>query len=247
AMFLGYFTEQPMSAYPEDEGRKAGITSVLFPNKYFDPVEGSRLYRERLQQYLLADEAGFDGIMLNEHHNAPHCLQPRITVWSSILAAVTKNTWIVQLGNPLPMYDSPLAFVEEVAMIDMISEGRLISGIVRGAGQEAIAVNSPSAFNRARFEEAHDLFVKAMAEDGPFHWEGEHYRSRVVTPWARVLQKPHPRIWVPGVFSRETIEWSAEHRYPYIALNTPMHLTPQLWEAYDNAARRVGYEPGPEN
>ncbi len=49
---------------------------------------------------------------------------------------------IVQLGNPLPMYDSPLAFAEEVAMIDMISEGRLVSGIVRGAGQEAIAVNA---------------------------------------------------------------------------------------------------------
>jgi alkanesulfonate monooxygenase SsuD/methylene tetrahydromethanopterin reductase-like flavin-dependent oxidoreductase (luciferase family) len=246
-MFLGYFTEQPMSAYPEEEGRRQGITSVLFSNKYFDPVEGSRLYRERLEQYLLADQAGFDGLMVNEHHNAPYCMQPRITVWSSILAATTKHSWIVQLGNPLPMYDSPLAFVEEVAMIDMISEGRLIAGIVRGAGQEAICVNAPSAFNRERFHEAHDLFVKAMAEDGPFPWEGEHYQYRVVNPWVRVLQKPHPRIWVPGVFSPETIEWAAEHRYPYIALNTPMHLTPELWTTYDEAARRVGYEPGPEN
>ena len=56
---------------------------------------------------------------------------------ASILAAVTKNAKIVQLGNPLPMYDSPLAFAEDIAMIDMISKGRLVSGIVRGAGQEA--------------------------------------------------------------------------------------------------------------
>ena len=90
-MFLSYFTEQPMNAYPEDEGLKAGYTSVLFSNKHFDPVEGSRLYNERLAEYILADEVGFDGIMLNEHHNAPYCMQPRITVWSSILAAVTKN------------------------------------------------------------------------------------------------------------------------------------------------------------
>jgi alkanesulfonate monooxygenase SsuD/methylene tetrahydromethanopterin reductase-like flavin-dependent oxidoreductase (luciferase family) len=244
---LAYFTEQPMSAYPEDEGLAAGITSVIFSNKFFDPVEGSRLYNERLEEYRFVDTLDFDGIMVNEHHNAPYCMQPRITVWSSILAAVTQNVKIVQLGNPLPMYDSPLQFAEEVAMIDMISKGRLVAGIVRGAGQEAVALNANPAYNRERFNEAHDVFVKAMTDDGPFSWEGEHYQYRVVNPWARVLQRPHPRIWVPGVFSPETIVWAAEHRYPYIALNTPLILTDEVWKTYDDAARRVGYEPGPEN
>jgi alkanesulfonate monooxygenase SsuD/methylene tetrahydromethanopterin reductase-like flavin-dependent oxidoreductase (luciferase family) len=246
-VFLSYFTEQPMSAYPADEGLMAGYTSVLFSNKYFDPVEGARLYQERLKEYLLAEEVGYDGIMVNEHHNAPYCMQPRVTVWSSILAAVTNRVKIVQLGNPLPTYDNPLMFAEQIAMIDMISQGRLVSGIVRGAGQETICLNSNPAYNRERFNEAHDLLVKIFTEDGPFHWEGEHFQYRVVNPWARVLQKPHPRIWVPGVLSTETIEWAAEHRYPYISLNTPLHLTGQLWHVYDEAARRVGYEPGPEN
>jgi alkanesulfonate monooxygenase SsuD/methylene tetrahydromethanopterin reductase-like flavin-dependent oxidoreductase (luciferase family) len=129
----------------------------------------------------------------------------------------------------------------------MISKGRLVSGIVRGAGQEQICMNSNPAYNRERFDEAHNLLVRTMTEDGPFHWEGEHYQFRVVNPWAKVLQKPHPRIWVPGVLSPETLEWAAAHRYPYISLNTPLHLTGQLWEIYDNAARRAGYEPGPEN
>ena len=52
-MFLSYFTEQPMSTYPEDEGLAAGFTSVLFSNKFFDPVEGSRLYRERLADIVV--------------------------------------------------------------------------------------------------------------------------------------------------------------------------------------------------
>jgi alkanesulfonate monooxygenase SsuD/methylene tetrahydromethanopterin reductase-like flavin-dependent oxidoreductase (luciferase family) len=246
-MFLSYFTEQPMSAYPEDEGLRAGHTVVLFSNKFFDPEKGARLYRERLAQYELVDDMGFDGIMLNEHHNAPYCMQPRITVWSSILAATTRNVKIVQLGNPLPMYDSPLAFAEEVAMIDMISQGRLVSGIVRGAGHEALCVNANPAYNRDRFQEAHDLFIRALADDGPFSWEGEHYQYRVVNPWVRPLQRPHPRIWVPGVLSRETIEFAARHRYPYVALNTPMHLTGDLWKTYDDAARAAGYEPGSEN
>jgi alkanesulfonate monooxygenase SsuD/methylene tetrahydromethanopterin reductase-like flavin-dependent oxidoreductase (luciferase family) len=246
-VFLMYFTEQPMSAYPEDEGRKAGYTSVLFSNRHFDPREGARLYQERMEEYRLAEDVGFDGIMLNEHHNAPFCMQPQITVWSSILAAITRRVKIVQLGNPLPVYDNPLQFAETIAMIDMISGGRLVSGIVRGAGQEQICMNANPAYNRERFNEAHDVLVKALSQDGPLYWEGEHYQLRVINQWARPLQKPHPRIWVPGVFSAETIAWAARHRYPYIALNTPLHLTGELWKIYDVAARQVGYRAGPEN
>lgn len=246
-MHLAYFTEQPMSVYPEDRGLEAGHTAVLFPNRYFDPVEGSRLYQERLEEYRLVDEVGYDGIMMNEHHNAPFCMQPRITVWSSILAALTERVKIVQLGTPLPLSENPVATAEEIAMVDMISGGRLVSGIVRGGGTEHFSLNVNPAFNRERFEEAHDLIIKAFTEPGPFAWEGVHYQYRVVNPWALPLQKPHPRIWVPGVASIETIIWAAEHRYPFVALNTPWHLTQEMWKIYDEAAARVGYVSGPEN
>ena len=94
-MFLMYFTEQPMSNYPEEEARKNGGTSALmFSNKHFDPVEGSRLYNERLEEYVYAEEMGVDGIMLNEHHNAPFCMQAKINVFASVLAASTKKVKI---------------------------------------------------------------------------------------------------------------------------------------------------------
>ena len=51
-MQLMYFTEQPMSAYPADEGLKFGATALMFSNKYFDPVAGSRLYNEYLEHYI---------------------------------------------------------------------------------------------------------------------------------------------------------------------------------------------------
>ena len=245
-MFLMYFTEQPMSTYPEDEGRKAGHTVLRFSNKFFDPVAGSRLYNERLAEYILAEEVGFDGIMLNEHHNAPYCMQARIPVWSSILAAVTQRIKIAQLGNPLPVSDNPVQVAEEIAMVDMISKGRLISGIVRGAGTEQLANNVNPAYNRERFEEAHDLLIKIFTVPGPFRWEGNHYQFRVVNPWALPLQKPHPRIWVPGVLSTDTVIWAAKHRYPYIALNTTIEATKKIWELYDKTAQQVGYRSGPE-
>ena len=247
-MHLMYFTEQPMSAYPEEEARKAGgISALMFSNQFFDATEGSRLYNERIEEYLYAEEVGVDGIMLNEHHNAPFCMQSRINMYAAILAAMTKRVKIVLLGNPLPVSENPVQIAEEIAMVDMISKGRLVSGFVRGGGSEQFANNTNPAFNRERFEEAHDLLIKIWSEPGPFRWEGDHYQLRVVNPWALPLQKPHPRIWIPGVSSTETIIWAAEHRYPYICLNTTVQQTLDIWGIYDKAAASVGYEAGPEN
>ena len=228
-MHLMYFSEQPMSAYPADEGRKYGATALMFSNKHFDPVAGSRLYNEYLDHYRLAEEVGFDGIMLNEHHNAPFCMQAKCNVFASILAATTRRVKIVLLGNPLPLADNPVRLAEELAMIDMVSCGRLVSGFVRGGGQEQLATGVNPAYNRERFEEAHDLVVKTWTQPGPFRWEGTHYQHRVVNPWAVPLQKPHPRVWIPGVLSKETIIWAAQQRYPYIALSTEIESTKKIW------------------
>lgn len=254
-MELIYFTEQPMATYPEEDaklevpigpGKMQRVTSLMLSNKYFDPVSGSRLYNERLEEYVLVDEVGFDGIMLNEHHTAPFCMSPRINVFGSILAAITKRVKIVMHGNPLPVVDSPVHLSEELSMIDMISKGRLVSGFVRGGGVENIQANQNPVFNRERFDEAHDLVIKTWTTPGPFRWEGKHFQFRVVNPWTAPLQKPHPRIWIPGVASKETVVWAAEHRYPYVGLGTNFDLSQKIKDIYREAARRVGYEAGPE-
>src|SRR3954469_18737114 len=247
AMHLMYFTEQPMSAYPSDIGLETGYTALMFSNKYFDPAAGSRLYNEYIEHYVMVDELGFDGIMLNEHHNAPFCMQAKANIFAAILAAVTKDVKIVMLGNPLPLAENPVRLAEELAMIDMISKGRLVSGFVRGGGQEQLATGVNPAFNRERFQEAHDLIVKAWTTPGPFRWEGAHYQNRVVNPWAVPLQKPYLRVWIPGVISPETIVWAAQQGYPYIALNTPLDRTKHIWQIYDQHAAEAGYTAGPEN
>ena len=246
-MHLMYFTEQPMSTYSEEEGLRFGHTALLFSNKHFDPVEGSRLYNERIVEYKYAEEMGVDGIMLNEHHNAPFCMQAKCNTFAAILAVITDRIKIVLLGNPLPVSDNPIQLAEETAMIDMVSKGRLVAGIVRGGGTEQFATNVNPAYNRERFEEAHELLVKSWTEPGPWRWEGNHYQFRVVNPWATPLQKPHPRIWVPGIASKETVEFAAHYRHPYIALNTTIEDTKKIWDIYEEAAQEVGYKSGPEN
>ncbi len=245
-MHLMYFTEQPMNAYPEDEGRRLGYTSLLFPNEFYDAEAASRLYNERLEEYVYAEEMGVDGIMLNEHHNAPFSMSTKANIMGAALAAVTERVKLVMLGNPLPLSDDPVRIAEELAMIDLMSKGRLVSGFVRGGGVENIAANSNPAFNRERFNESHDLIIETWTKPGPFRWERDHFHYRCVNPWAAPLQKPHPRIWVPGISSKETIEWAAGHRYPYIALNLSLDDTLKVWDIYDQAAERAGYRAGPE-
>src|SRR5215470_9842376 len=154
-MHLMYFTEQPMSAYSSEQSDRFGYSALLFPNAFFDSAAASRLYNERLEEYMLVDEVGFDGIMLNEHHNAPFCMQAKCNIFASILAATTRRVKLVLLGNPLPIAENPIRLAEELAMIDMVSRGRLVSGFVRGGGQEQLAAGVNPAYNRERFEEAH--------------------------------------------------------------------------------------------
>jgi alkanesulfonate monooxygenase SsuD/methylene tetrahydromethanopterin reductase-like flavin-dependent oxidoreductase (luciferase family) len=146
------------------------------------------------------------------------------------------------LGNPLPVVDNPLRLAEELSMIDMISQGRLVSGFVRGGGVESLANNVNPVYNRERFEEAHDLIIAAWTRPGPFSWEGKHYQYRNVNPWALPLQKPHPAIMVPGTVSPETVIWAAKHQYPYVVLGSSLDQTLELIEMYRETAKETGYE-----
>jgi alkanesulfonate monooxygenase SsuD/methylene tetrahydromethanopterin reductase-like flavin-dependent oxidoreductase (luciferase family) len=185
--------------------------------------------------------------MLNEHHGTPFCMGAVMDVEAAILAKTTKRVKIVLLGNPTPVALNPLRLAEELAMIDMISGGRLVPGWVRGAGSEQLANNANPAYNREYFDEAHDLILAAWTRPGPFRWEGKHFHYRFVNPWVLPLQKPHPPIWIPGLISPETVKWCAAHKYPYVALATMLQPTLEMWDLYTSEAAKHGYQAGPEN
>ncbi|HJU11503.1 MAG TPA: LLM class flavin-dependent oxidoreductase [Candidatus Binataceae bacterium] len=245
-MHMMYFTERPYRDVPEEEViRNRSFFGV--PNSFYDPEVGARYYNEYIDEAIYAEELGFDAIMLNEHHGTPFCMGSVMNVEAAILARVTKKARIVLLGNPLPVLKHPLRMAEELAMIDLISKGRLVPGWVRGAGSEQIFNNANPAYNREYFNEAHDVVIAAWTRPGPFRWEGKHFNYRYINPWVLPYQKPHPPIWIPGVISTETVLWCAEHRYPYIGLGTALHSTVELWNLYQQTAAQEGYVAGSEN
>ena len=248
-MFIGYFTERP---YQDFETGWVGTTGrevedLGMSNGDYNPKLGAELYNRYLDEKVYAEEMGFDGLMLNEHHSTPFCMGGVMNVEAAILARITKRAKIVLLGNVLPIWEDPLWLAEELAEIDMISRGRLVTGWVRGTGRESVAHNSQAPFNWERFQEAHDFIVKTWSTPGPFRWEGEHYNYRYVNPWARPYQEPHPQIWIPGVMSRNTVAWCAKQRYPYIMLATELEPTKKSFEYYDEVAQEHGYEAGSQH
>jgi alkanesulfonate monooxygenase SsuD/methylene tetrahydromethanopterin reductase-like flavin-dependent oxidoreductase (luciferase family) len=245
-MQLLYFHERPYGYVPEEEVIKnRGFFGV--PNRFFDPEKGSELYNTYLDEMVYVEEMGLDGVVLNEHHGTPFCMGAVMDVEAAILARITKKMKIVLLGNPLPVVRNPIRLAEELAEIDMISRGRLVTGWVRGAGSEQLFNNVSPAYNREFFNEAHDLVIKCWTQPGPFRFEGKHFHFRFVNPWALPYQKPHPPIWIPGLLSPESVIWAAEHRYPYIGLGTGLKATSELWNIYADRAAELGFQAGPEN
>ena len=236
-----FFTEMGYTAYPQEEARRHGYNNLMFPNEYFSPEKTHELYNMYFEELQYCSESGFDGVMINEHHNNPLCMMPSVNVIGSALAKATKKGKIVFLGNVLPIHDNPLRVAEEIAMIDVISGGRVVCGFVRGLGQESMATNTNPVHNRERFDEAHDVIVKAWTTPGPFRWEGRHYQYRIVNPWMMPLQKPHPPIWIRGVVSPESVIFAAKHRYPYVALAPPLDLISEVFDLYDQTAEEEGY------
>jgi alkanesulfonate monooxygenase SsuD/methylene tetrahydromethanopterin reductase-like flavin-dependent oxidoreductase (luciferase family) len=193
------FTEQP---YPDAWNLGYDSLRVTLPNKICDPQVASDLYHRYYDEWMLADEIGFD-IMVNEHHSTATCLSASCNVTLGILARITKRAKLLALGVPLANRLDPQRVAEELSMIDVISRGRLVMGFVKGVPFEVPVANSNPVRMMDRLWEAHDFIVKAMTHrDGPFNWEGQYFQYRNVNIWPRPWQQPHPEIWITGTSPR---------------------------------------------
>jgi alkanesulfonate monooxygenase SsuD/methylene tetrahydromethanopterin reductase-like flavin-dependent oxidoreductase (luciferase family) len=195
-MKVFHFSETP---YPHiEQAYKDGFPMIRvgLPNRYYDPVKGHDVYRERLDDWCLADELGLE-IVMNEHHQTPTCTVPAVPIMAGILARQTRRARLLVLGNPIAHRRQPVRVAEEMAMVDVISGGRLECGFVRGVPYENHAINSNGMKMDERFWESHDLIVKAWTETNcPFNWEGVHFHHRQINIWPRPYQQPHPPIWI---------------------------------------------------
>jgi alkanesulfonate monooxygenase SsuD/methylene tetrahydromethanopterin reductase-like flavin-dependent oxidoreductase (luciferase family) len=241
------FHLMPYRDLPEDFERHHDSAWVWIPNELYDPPTGAAYYEDYLDQLAYAEELGFDGVCVNEHHQNAYGLMPSPNLIAAALSQRTSRIKIAIVGNALPLYDPPTRVAEEIAMLDLMSGGRIIAGQVIGGGPEYYSFSINPSEARTRFAEAHEIIMRAWTQPGPFEFYGEHYKLRYVNTWPKPLQKPHPPIWIPGVGSLETMEFVARHRYAYMGIPY-FHIDffKKTYGLFRQACEREGYDAHPE-
>src|SRR5438477_3862131 len=132
--------------------------------KYFKPEIAARTYAEHLEAWEELDRLGYDGIGFNEHHCSPYGLMNSPNLLAAAAAQRTKKAKLLIYGNLLPLHE-PLRLAEELAMLDNLSNGRLISGFARGIPREYQVHNVKLADSRERFEEAYEIIIGAWTQE----------------------------------------------------------------------------------
>ena len=197
------------------------------------------VHRE-LEQMRWTEELGFDQIWLTEHHFIDYGLAVDPASLAATAAAITSRVRIGLAAAILPFHH-PLRLAEQLALIDIISKGRLDVGVGRGnRPAEFRGYHVPQQENRERFDEAVDIMLRAWTEErfahaGRFVTVGE---ARLIPkPW----QRPHPPIYqVCG--SDDGIESSAARGWPMLnsILTGPVSQLVKRRDSYVTALRKHG-------
>lgn len=235
-------------AYPERLDHLKVGADLPWPlsKEHFRPDAAVSTYREHLDGWELMDELGFDGIGFNEHHTSPYGLMTSPNVMAAAATQRTSRMKLLIMGNVLPIHD-PLRVAEELAMLDCMSDGRIISGFVRGIPREYSVYNVDLRESRDRFEEAWEIIKKAWTED-VFSYEGKYWSYNEVAIWPRPVQEPHPPVWVPVSGSQETIEWAGRENAPIIPGNfAPRSVKQNIVRYYAECLAKHGHTITPDH
>lgn len=197
------------------------------------PAERSEHYSRALAQAAYLQENGPQPLMISEHHTSDDGYLPSPLPVAAALAAVTRDLPITVSALLVNFYD-PIRLAEDVAVVDHLSGGRVSYTIGLGYRREEYALFDRPWETRGRDLEARiEVLLRAWTGE-PFEHEGRTVR---VTPTP--LSRPHPFLFYGG----GTL--AAARRAGRLGLGfQPQHGDPALKEAYDEACRAAGRDPG---
>src|SRR5712672_1319227 len=219
---------------------------VDIPNTHFDPVKGHKLYKEYLDELVLGDELGYDALVVNEHHSTFYSLMPSCSVIAGALIARTRQARICVFGTPITL-TYPHRLAEEYAMLDVMSGGRLECAFPLGTGMEYWVNPLNPSHARERFRESMDVLMQAWTQPGPTRFDGEFYHYKYLNPFPLPYQKPHPKLYIVGSGSEDTVQYAAEKGYGYSQVFTPIAAQLKSFESYRSTALKHGHTPDSES
>ena len=162
----------------------------------FIPIEGGHYYKEALEEVTRAEELGFDSVWMEEHHSVANHYWPSPF---TVLAGFATRTSRVLLGTDIAVaaFHHPVRLAEDVALLDIMSNGRAVLGIAIGYKPDEFALYGVELEKRgARFEEQLAI-VKGLWTEERVSFRGTYYTVEgSLEP--KPITKPHPPIWIGG-------------------------------------------------
>ncbi|HTW89032.1 MAG TPA: LLM class flavin-dependent oxidoreductase [Candidatus Binataceae bacterium] len=221
--------------------------SLFYLPTYLKEVHGpaANLYRDILEEVEFAEQTGFHAAWFAEHHFFPYGgAIPSAIQLATAAAARTRRLRIATGVVQLPL-NHPLRVAEQIAMLDSISGGRAVFGMGRGFERaEYDAFNVPMEESRQRFNEAHDLIIKAWSEER-FSFDGRFFQVRDLSVIPQPLQKPHPPIFLAAIITEESFLWAGRMGYNlmYVPIVSTREEMRERFGIYRRARAAAGHDP----
>ncbi|HKD65257.1 MAG TPA: LLM class flavin-dependent oxidoreductase [Candidatus Binataceae bacterium] len=157
-----------------------------------------QVLKEEIDLMRSAEDLGFDSVWASEHHFSEYgfCASPALT-----LAAVAPQTKNIRLGTGVSVlpFNHPVRIAEEIALLDLISEGRVDFGVGRGFQPiEYKGFHVDQSRSHEIFDEALDIVLQAWTQQ-KLDYPGKHFRFEIDQVFPKPVQKPHPPVWVAAV------------------------------------------------
>ena len=203
--------------------------------------------RSTVDHLASAEALGYDSVWVNEHHF--HRYGGMMPSLPTMLAALAQRTSRVRLGTSvvvLPLHH-PLEVAEQMAMVDLLSGGRVELGVGRGFvahDYEVMGVSYGDA--QARLMESLDVVRKAWSGE-PFTHHGTYYDFEDVQLWPRPEQRPFPPIWLACSNTPSSFAWAGAQGYNLLTIGytKPASETAALTRIYRDAWAEAGHERPP--
>ncbi|MSQ12344.1 MAG: LLM class flavin-dependent oxidoreductase [Dehalococcoidia bacterium] len=204
---------------------------IRFTNRFCDPKLAHQTYHEHIEEWAACEDLGFDGAFVNEHHFTAFNTQPACNIMATAIIMKTKKMKVGVIGNVIPLRH-PIRTAEEFAMMDVLSGGRFVAGIVRGLPQEYVSYNVDPFTSRERLKEGYDIIFRALTQE-VFDYDGKFWKMTGVSIWPKPMQNPVP-FWMPAG-SLETIEFAAERHI----VSAQVFFSPQFFKSCFDKYREV--------
>ena len=171
-------------------------------------IELETVYARAFERIRIMDESGYDAVWLAEHHFSSYSICPSVHLMGMHVAAMTRN---LRIGTAVSLaaFYHPLRLAEEVALLDVLSGGRVNWGAGRGFDKtEFNAFGVPMDESAERFREAVAIVLAAWSNER-ITYRGKYWQFDDVEVLPKPLQKPHPPVWVAAT-SEGAVRWAAQ-------------------------------------